>query len=460
MPAKAAINSIPYGKKGLIPAKCTQFEKDMLEKIGEDEIKDYSRDLLEMHEAIDTRRKEERKDEKHQLEFDEVKRYLTLKIRDKEQKLKFYQNKLKETRKEREDLITKLQAEQDQLKQSHDLELTQLSNTLKANKQRRDALATVAAMEIQLKREIEEAEQTLKREKAQQSQQTSQALAEFYMLHVRQQKELKDGVEREKAKNRGMTSENLERTVIEMMKDIDSEIKKYSNMVMEARDIADANSKLIKLTKQKYMERDLLQQESDETIKKINKNDQMIRNLVEELKKYDQRLTGGIIEEQSEIKPEEESTQNSESIEKVESSEKVENLEKEESTEKVEIDRETVLNNFFENSVNVLCNSVVEILGVFDEQHADEYRSFHEVFDTFEGRKKELRFLMSKLGNLTFQIDESYMFPPAGLDDVEGADEEITAKKIVEPQRKAIAEFAEPIADDELPDLISTQFFQ
>lgn len=448
------VNSIPYGKKGIIPATCTQFEKDMLEKIGEKEINDYSKDLIEMHEAIIARRDEERKNDQHQLDFDEVKRYLTLKIRDKEQKLKFYQNKLKETRKEREDLITKLQAEQDQLKQSHELELTQLSNALKANKQRRDALATVAAMEIQLKREIEEAEQTLKREKAQQSQQTSQALAEFYMLHVRQQKELKEGVEREKAKNRGMTAENLEKTVIEMMKEIDSEIKKYSAMVMENRDIADVNSKLMKLTKQKYMERDLLLQESDQTIKKINKNDQMIRKLVEELRKYDQKLTSGIIEEKEEEITEEEETE--EDNEKVHNSD--ENIDK--TTEKVEVDRETVLNNFFETSVNVLCDSVVEILGVFDQNHAEEYKSFHEVFDTFEGRKKELRFLMSKLGNLTFQIDESYMFPPAGLDEVEGADEEITAKKIVEPQRKAIAEFAEPIADDELPDLISTQFFQ
>lgn len=455
MPAKP-VNSIPYGKTGIIPATCVAFEKNKLEKIGEKEISDYSRELVELHNAIDARRDEEQKDEMHQLDFDEVRRYLTLKIRDKEQKIKFYQNKLKETRKEREDLITRLQAEQDQLKQTHELELTQLSNTLKANKQRRDALATVAAMEIQLKREIEEAEQTLKREKAQQSQQTSQAIAEFYMLHVRQQKELKEGVEREKAKNRGMTSENLERTVIEMMKDIDSEIKKFSAMVMENRDIADINSKLMKQTKQRYMERDLLQQESDQTVKKINKNDQMIRKLVEELKKYDQRLTCGIIEEKDESKNEEENL-NSEPTEKVESTENTENTE---DTENVEIDRETILNNFFETSVNVLCDSVVEILGVFDQQHASEYKSFHEVFDSFEGRKKELRFLMSKLGNLTFHIDESYMFPPAGLDEVEGADEEITARKIVEPQRKAIAEFAEPIADDELPDLISTQFFQ
>ena len=253
-----------------------------------------------------------------------------------------------------------------------------------------------------------------------------------------------------------MTSENLERTVIEMMKDIDSEIKKFSAMVMENRDIADINSKLMKQTKQRYMERDLLQQESDQTVKKINKNDQMIRKLVEELKKYDQRLTCGIIEEKDESKNEEENL-NSEPTEKVESTENTENTE---DTENVEIDRETILNNFFETSVNVLCDSVVEILGVFDQQHASEYKSFHEVFDSFEGRKKELRFLMSKLGNLTFHIDESYMFPPAGLDEVEGADEEITARKIVEPQRKAIAEFAEPIADDELPDLISTQFFQ
>lgn len=457
--APKIVNSIPYGKKGLIPATCAAFEKTMLQRVEDSEIEEYARELIRTQEAVSDRRDEEKKNEKHQLDFDDVKRYLTLKIRDKEQKIKYYQNKLKETRQDREDMITKLQAEQDQLKQSHELELTQLTNTLKANKQKRDALATVAATEIQLKREIDEAEQTLLREKAQQRQQISAAVAESYMLNVKQQKQLKESVENEKAKNRGMTSENLERTVIEMMKEIDSEIKKYSNLVLEARDIADVNSKLMKLNKQKYMERDLLQQESDETIKKINRNDETIRKLVEELRKYDQRLAGDI--ENSRIAEDDDENPIIRDPQPIpeEEEEKHEEI-PETPEEKPEVDRETLLNNFFENSVNVLCESVVEILGVYDPRHAEEYKSFHNVFNTFDGRKKELRFLMSKLGNLTFEPDDNHLFQPAGFSEVEGADEEITSKKFVEPQKRAIEEFAQPIADDELPDLIATHFFQ
>jgi len=39
------------------------------------------------------------------------------------------------------------------------------------------------------------------------------------------------------------------------------------------------------------MERDLLQQECDSSIAKINKNDTIIRKLVEELKIHDQQLS-------------------------------------------------------------------------------------------------------------------------------------------------------------------------
>ncbi|OHS94618.1 hypothetical protein TRFO_10993 [Tritrichomonas foetus] len=474
MPAKKGpVNAIPYGRKGIIPATCAQFEKNKLEKIETDEYSEYNISRNKVQTAVVKRRKEQNKNEKHQIDFDDVKKYLSLKIRDKEQKIKFYQNKLKDTRQEREDLITRLQAEQDQLKQSHEYELAQLTNTLKANKQKKDALATVAAMEIQLNREIAEAEATLKREKAQQSQQTSQALAEFYMLHMRQQRELKEGVEREKAKNRGMTSQNLEKTVIEMMRDIDSQIKEYSSLVMEARDIADVNSKLTKINKQKYMERDLLQQECDSCTEKINKNDMKIRKLVEELRAHDQKLSGGGLEagdiiEEVEEAPEETNNQNSLKARDLQEEEKFQQQEQQQQQQQQQqvqdnrpkVDREALLNKFFENAVNVLCNSVVIILGILDPSHKEDYTSFHDVFNTFEGKKKELRFLMSKLGNLSFISDDMYRLPAVGLEDVEGADEEIAAKKIVEPQQKAIREFAQPIAEDELPELIATHFFQ
>ena len=463
MPAKRGpITSIPYGKNGIIPATVVQFEKDKLVQLTEKENEDYVLAKNKVQDAVVERRKEQVKNDDHIKEFDDVKKYLSLKIRDKEQKIKFYQNKLKETRKAKENLITALKAEQEQLKQNHENEITQLNNVLKANKQRKEAMATVAAMEIQLNKEIHEAEATLQRERAQQRQQTSQALAEYYMLHMRQQKELKESVEREKAKNRNMTAQNLEKTVVEMMKDIDSEIKKYSTLVMEARDIADVNSKLSKINKQKYMERDLLQQESDATTIKINQNDMKIRKLVEELKAYDQKISGGGIQNNDIIEEVEETPQQAVARELPEENENNEPVDEKPAiaSQPPQVDRKALLDKFFDNSVNVLCDSVVKILGVLDPVHKQDYLSFHEVFTTFEGKKKELRFLMSKLGNISFQSEDMYKLPSVGINDVEGADEEVAAKKIIEPQRKAILEFAQPIADDELPELIATHFFQ
>lgn len=455
MPARRQakpVTEMPYGRKGIFPAYAMKEESANLQARNDQLLQEVVDAKISCDMSTVERRNEQRKNEQHILDFDEAKRYMSMKIRDKEQKIRFYENKLKDTRQEHKDLLERLKSEHTQLIQAHELEITQLMNTLKANKQRRDAMATVAALEIQLKREIDEAEQTLKREKAQQSQQTSTALAEYYSLHIRHEKELSDGIEREKAKNRGMTSENLERTVIEMMREIDSEIKKYSALVQEARGIADVNSQLMKLNKQRYMERDLLQQECDAGVAKINKNDIKIRKLVEELKLHDKKLsanmdmsTPDITEEEPIVPPTEE-----EEEEAVVESEPVQEAP----------DREAMLNRFFETSVDVLCNSVVKILGNLDPDHAKDYVSFHEVFNTFDGRKKELRFLMSKLGNLTFNTADQYRLPEVGFDDIEGADEEITAKKIVDPQRKAIMEFAEPIAADEFPDLIATHFFQ
>lgn len=458
--AARPVTEMPYGKKGLLPAFAMREEKKNLKAEDARLLQDLTAAKASCQQSTLERRAEQKKNADNQADFDDVKKYLTLKMRDKEQKIRFYQNKLKDTRQEREELLARLQAEHEQLKQAHELELTQLTNTLKANKQRREALATVAAMEIQLKREIEEAEQTLKREKAQQSQQLSSALAEYYSLHLRHEKELNEGIEREKAKNRAMTSENLERTVIEMMRDIDAEIKKYSAMVMEARDIADVNSKLMKLNKQRYMERDLLQQECDAAVDKIDKNDIIIRKLVEELKVYDQKFSSSIGTPAIMEEPEEHSEQNVQAREVPEEEEKHEEPEPEPEPQPEPVDREAMLNKFFESSVDVLCKSVVKILGHLDPQHMNDYAAFHDVFNTFDGRKKELRFLMSKLGNLTFDTGDQYDLPQVGFTDVEGADEAVTAKKIVAPQRKAIMEFAEPIAADEFPDLIATHFFQ
>jgi chromosome segregation ATPase len=454
--ARGPVNDIPYGRRGVAPAFVAKVESSDLQ--ARNAILDQ--ELAEAKKNTDkstlSRRAEQRKNEQHQADFDEVRRYFLLKCRDKEQKIRFYQGKLKEARQEREDLLAKFHADFDQLSQAHKLELTQLANTLKASKQRRDALATVAALEIQLRREIEEAEQTLKRERAQQSQQLSSALADYYMLHVRHEKELADGVEREKAKNRKMTADHLEHTVIEMMRDIDSEIKRLSALVMEARRVADVNSQLMNLNKQKYMERDLLQRECDATIAKINKNDLKIRKLVEELKIQDQKLSSPEGEAPEAI-PEE--------VEEQPTSQEPKDPDPEQPPEAPApvvdgIDREIILQHFFETAVDVLCSAVVKILGMIDPGHAEDYEGFHKVFGSFEGRKKELRFLMSKLGNLSFQAEDELRAPTVGFADIEGVDQEVAAKRIVEPQKKAFLAFSEPIASDELPELIATHFFQ
>ncbi|KAK8894205.1 hypothetical protein M9Y10_022638 [Tritrichomonas musculus] len=472
MPGKKAakpINNIPYGKKGVLPATVANFERENLQKIEEKDIADYAKTKNNVNSAVITRRIEQRKDEVHQLDFDDVKKYLSLKIRDKEEKIQFYQNKLRDTRKEKEDLIAKFQIDQEKLKQAHEVELSQLTNNLKANLQRKEALATVAAMEIQLNREIADAEATLKREKAQQSQQTSQVLAEFYMLHVKQQKELKESVEYEKEKNRSMTSQHLEKTVIDMMKDIDDEIRKYSALVSKTKDIAEINSKLIKTNKQKNMEKNLLKQECDAAAEIINKNDLKIRRLVEELKMKDQKFIGitddnFILEDAENDKNLNESKDDditqaedlkADEIDK----EKINQIQPEDNT-KPQTDRKALLYNFFDNSVNTLCESIVKILGILEPSHKNDYLSFHQVFNTFDGKKKELRFLMSKIGNLSFKVDDLYRLPDIGVEEVEGVDEKVTAKKIVEPQQKAILEFAQPIAYDEFPELIATHFFQ
>jgi chromosome segregation ATPase len=449
MPARGArrpVVDIPYGRKGVFPSYAAKVESHNLQ-VRNDEL---TQDLIAARASCDSStgacRAEASRNDAHHFDFEDVKRYLSLKIRDKERKIRFYQSKLKETRQEREDLIARLQAEHDSLKQAHELELTQLANTLKASKQRRDALATVAALEIQLRREIEEAEQTLKREKAQQSLQTSTALADYYALHVRHERELADGIEREKAKNRAMTAEHLEHTVIEMMREIDSEMKKLSALVVEARKIADVNSVLMKQNKQRYMERDLLQQECDAQLAKINRNDGAIRRLVEELKLQDAGISAhpAIVEEADEDRPAETERPGDAAVPR----------------EEAAADREALLRAFFERSVDVLCRAVVAILAVVDPRHADDYVGFHEVFDAFDGRKKELRFLMSKLGNLSFSPDDREKLPDVGFADIEGVDEEVAVKKIVEPQRKAFLEFAQPVGEDEFPELIATHFFQ
>jgi len=334
-----------------------------------------------------------------------------------------------------------------QKKQSIELERVQLVNNRDMLRERLSTQASVAARENQLKREIAEAQQTFSVEKQQQSIQMSTALDDYYKLHRNHERELVDSVEREKQKNRGMTSENLEKTVIEMMREIESEKSELSNSVKKARAIAMKNTELMEKNKSLYMNRDLIQSECDTLMKAISSNDVTIKSLVEELKLHDQKITmeleNAMTEVHSNSPPSEPSPEPSPP----------------QSPQERSVDRESMLNQFFEESVQVLCDSVVRILILLDSSHSSDYSQFHQVFNSFEGRKKELRFLMSKLGNITFINESGKLLPPISINDIEGADEVFTRKNLIDPQHKAIIEFAEPIRQNEFPSLLATHFF-
>lgn len=190
------------------------------------------------------------------------------------------------------------------------------------------------------------------------------------------------------------------------------------------------------------MEKELLQQENDSMSNKVRRNDEQIRNLVNELKKNDERF--------SEFVPDQEIEERK--------------VEEEDVDEIVKIqegpDKKAMLDKFFANSVETLCEGAMKALGLIDPEHSDDYQQFHQVFVDFEGKKKELRFFMSKIGNLVSVSEKEIGLAPIGLTDIEGADEEFTQKHLINPQHKAIYDFAEPIADDEFPELIATHFFQ
>ncbi|EAY03871.1 hypothetical protein TVAG_443590 [Trichomonas vaginalis G3] len=459
MPPRRAARPITQIKRtGDMDVDFVMFENDFLQnKIkATEEATEKNRELADQE--IVKRRKTEDKQMQFYADAQDVRAYLSMKHNEKNRKKQYYEKKLQDTRERYKNLLTDLQSKLDKLKQSQDIELTQLTNTLKANKTRRDSLATVAALENQLKREIAEAEQTMKTESKHQGIQMSQAHAEYSDLVGRHEKELKESVMREEAKNRSMTQENLENTVIEMMIEKDAEKTKLTNEVKKSKAIAERNTELMEKNKQLYMNRDLLQSECDSLQKRISKNDATIRTFVDELKAHDQKLkidaeSEEVSDNEEQEKPSAKESPKASVVPELQTSER-------EANENSKPDREQLLNAFFDDSVNTLCTSIVKILQVIDQPHADEYVQFHEVFNTFEGRKKELRFLMSKLGNLTFENNQKELLPPIGLENIEGVDQEFTKKNLIDPQNKAILEFAGPIGNDEFPELIATQFFQ
>ena len=469
MPPRRAAKPITSIKRtGELDQDYTIFENEYIN----DEIDDTEAKIAEnievANQATIERREMQKKYEARLADKSDLTQYLQRKFKDKEEKKKIFERKLDETNKQHAKLEQDIQARLDKLRQSQDLELSQLTNILKANKVKRDSLATVAALENQLKREIAEAENTLKTEKQAQSVQMSNSMADYYNLFKRHERELAEGIEKEMQKNRGMTAENLERTVIEMMREKDAEKTRLANEVKQSKVIADMNTELMDKNKQLYMNRDLLQSECDSLQQRIMKNDATIRALVEELREHDQKITKEMEnsnkeEEENNEKTEEEQNEQ-EASQKVTQSRALPPLppvnDQKADSPKPKPDREQLLMSFFDDAVNTLCTSIVKILQVIDPNHSTDYMQFHDVFNDFEGRKKELRFLMSKLGNLTFTDTSDQLLPPIGLESIEGADEDYTMKNLVDPQNKAIQEFAGPIGDEEYPDLIATHFFQ
>lgn len=103
----------------------------------------------------------------------------------------------------------------------------------------------------------------------------------------------------------------------------------------------------------------------------------------------------------------------------------------------------------------------MECLEILDNKNLESYRQFHQNYENSENKEKELRFLMSKIGNLTsVKGDDFSPLPAIDLHEVEGTNQDVIQTRLIDPQHQAIFDFSEPIADDELPDLIATHFFQ
>lgn len=279
--------------------------------------------------------------------------------------------------------------------------------------------------------------------------QISKVNEEYFNLEQQHKTEMIEAVESEKEKARQMAEEHLTQTVVDMMKDIDIERKALSRSVNTARDIAQDNDELTKIHKQLAMEVQLLQQEHETMSKKVKKNDQTIRSLADKLKQEDQELTESSVVNERDI---DQPDQNEESL----------ITEEEEDESEYPFQRQLrYYEQFSHDTVDVLCDAAVKCLDILDNKNIENYRIFHENYQDNAEKEKELRFLMSKIGNLSsVKGDDFTPLPPIDLSEVEGSNEEIVQTKLIDPQFKAIFDFAEPIADDEFPDLIATHFFQ
>jgi hypothetical protein len=104
MPArsKGPVTEIPYGRRGAFPAFVMRMESQNLQARNEVLARELEEAISSTNQSTVARRDEEGKNERHQVNFEEVKRYLSLKLQDKEQKIRFYRTKLKNTRDERE----------------------------------------------------------------------------------------------------------------------------------------------------------------------------------------------------------------------------------------------------------------------------------------------------------------------------------------------------------------------
>jgi hypothetical protein len=91
MPARGRpVLEMPYGRKGIFPAFSAKVESHNLQLRNEELSRDLAAARSSCDESTVARREEIVRNERHQLEFEDVKRYLSLKIRDKERKIRFY----------------------------------------------------------------------------------------------------------------------------------------------------------------------------------------------------------------------------------------------------------------------------------------------------------------------------------------------------------------------------------
>ena len=421
------------------------FEGEELSSKVSDAIKEIKDHLILEKKTTTTRRTVQKQEDSLKNDLKDIKNIIGTQLQRIKFEKKQNKQKLEKLKQNHINLKKDIALKKEQLNSSFKLEFIQLKNNLQNLIIRRENNANIAAQENQLRREILEAQNTLLNEKKTQSQQMSTALDDFYQLHQNHIKEIEESTLNEIEKNTNIRDKNIKKTVVEMMKEIEFKKNKLSLKVRNAKQLSNKNNELMEKNKQLIMNKDLYQKDFDTLIKKINNNDEQIKILVEELKEFDQKLSN-ITETPI--------------IEEIEEDLNIENRNNEEDILENQIDnREEKLIQFFNDSINTLCLAIINILSIIDPNHTNDYFQFHQAFNSFNNREKELKFLLSKIGNISFDSTFLTVTHSFECNEIEGKEDDYVLNNLIEPQNKAIFDFSSPIKLDEFPKVIASHFF-